>query len=572
MSPQREKVHEGRIHKPRKKAEPVTPNYRIGGRTFACEGCKNGHRVSKCTHALERPVLMTNDPGRPSSDQKRHCYCPKTCSCTKENCKCDRDCTCTRKMYMLVRVPVLGPNDYEWQVSRELTTDLKGNELSQDEIRRRHLQRTLQQPDRSSWGSSADTGTSSPPSQSSMTTSAIPAGSGFGSPTPVVRDFHTSTLPKSNCCQHRKNIEEHKPSVPEVEHAETVRTEQEDCGMPVHTKRVQCSCGPGCTCAFCYDHPNNATSQRIAHEQALYYGGLRPMQDDPNQFQTLEEMNSCMGTSPQIGWFDTPHPSAVDIKNMFGIEDMASSSGSYFLSYPVKGFSQAAFQEPAADNDPQQLEFPVQMGANFGDPGFSQQNIVHQEGMIAATHGLCDTNHAAMQQPMLQQDESHPDILPSLNYVSPSTPGTTAFYTNPWVGDASVAGVYGDWAATTDIASNWPSASTYDLSYMPSNVASQEGTIPSAVSTNILPMTANPGLSGADIPPPAQMPPPSGFHGTHGQHNDPLIGQDPRYNINSSASMPRGSLASTTTASNSLYSGDNFIHSPDSVNRPEDSG
>src|SRR5271154_2780670 len=150
VSTSQTKIQDGRVEKSRaRKGESKLPNYSIAGRTFACQSCKKGHRVSKCTHALERPVHMTNDPGRPSADQKRHCDCPKQCSCTKKNCKCARNCMCTQVMYILVHVPFENQAENtetsgEWRIDKEVITDLKGNRLSEEEIQERARLKLMQ--------------------------------------------------------------------------------------------------------------------------------------------------------------------------------------------------------------------------------------------------------------------------------------------------------------------------------------------------------------------------------------------------------------------------------------------
>ncbi len=505
---------------------------------------------------------------------------------------------------MLVRVPVLGPNDDPWQIGREVITDLKGRELTSEEIQRHNHQRALQQESGPNRGSTAGVGTSSSPSQTSMNTPAIIASREARTLPPINLPFHTNKVPRSNCCQHRKNIKEHNPPVLEVKYAEAAGMPQAAAIVPTESKRVQCSCGPGCTCAFCYDHPNNATSRQLARKQAMEYGGLVPMQQQSDQSLTVEEMNSCMGTSPWIRWTDNPNPNETDLKNMFGIDNM--SNGGYLLSYPVRGFSPSAFEGPAADNSQPQLDLPIHMGENFGDAGFSPSNAMPQEGMIAMAHGSCDHNYAGMQQHMLQQDESQM-TYPNLNSRPPTDSGAPPFYTSPWIGEASVAGIYSDWGAVANITSNWPTDNTYQDSYMSSYIAPQEGTFPSGIPASKRSMILNPGSSGADLRPPKPMATTGSFHvaqdpyndpsmmpnlGTSSanptppeqlattggvpvaqdRHNDPSIRQDLNCKVDIIASMPRASITSTTTTSDTVYPSDSYIHSPDNNNRPDDSG
>lgn len=306
------RVQNGRIEKPKTKKKSKQPTYRIGGRTFACEACKKGHRVSKCTHASERPVSMTNDPGRPSGDQKRHCDCPKQCSCTKKNCKCDRNCSCTQSMYMLVYVPMKDgekAKEGEWQIGQEVITDLHGKQLTDEEIRVRNELKQMQQ----------------------LTKSGTPASATL-KPSPTASE----PTPKS-CCQHKKNIEEQKQPV--------LSTEDLAAGQ----RRPQCNCGAGCTCAFCLDHPNNQTSHLLAQQQAAYFSSQTYGQQQMYpSWEPPQVGGSCMGTSPRFAVSSTPNPSQSQFQTLFPAVGPAGQGG-YFISYPFtkfSGFVQPAFVQP----------------------------------------------------------------------------------------------------------------------------------------------------------------------------------------------------------------------------------
>jgi hypothetical protein len=311
------KIQNGRIEKAKTKKESKVPTYRIGGRTFACEACKKGHRVSKCTHASERPVSMTHDPGRPSGDQKRHCDCPKQCSCTKKNCKCDRNCSCTQKMYMLVYVPMkdgdTGERDKEgeWKIDQEVITDLQGKKLTDDEIKVRNKLKQLQ--------------------QSAKSGALLPENS---KPSPTI--LTDDSAPKS-CCQHKKNIEEQKQPIPVPEEASNGQ------------RRPQCNCGTGCTCAFCLDHPNNQTSHLLAQQQAAYFSNQAYGQPQmESSWAPLQVGGSCMGTNPRFAISNTPNPSHSQFQTLFPAAGPAGQGG-YFISYPFTRFSpltQSPFIQP----------------------------------------------------------------------------------------------------------------------------------------------------------------------------------------------------------------------------------
>jgi hypothetical protein len=314
LSPQASarKVQNGRVEKSKAKKESKQPTYRIGGRTFACEACKKGHRVSKCTHASERPVSMTNDPGRPSGDQKRHCDCPKQCACTKKNCKCDRNCSCTQSMYMLVYVPMKDgekAKEGEWQIGQEVITDLQGKQLTDEEIRIRNELKQMQQ----------------------MAKSGVPASATLkASPTA------SEAAPKS-CCQHKKNIEEETQPI--------LSPEEPVAGQ----RRPQCNCGTGCTCAFCLDHPNNQTSHLLAQQQAAYFSSQTYGQQQMYPSWEPPQMGgSCMGTNPRFAVSNIPNPSQSQFQTLFPAVGPAGQAG-YFISYPFTKFSglvQPAFVQP----------------------------------------------------------------------------------------------------------------------------------------------------------------------------------------------------------------------------------
>ena len=315
MSPPRHtKTSCGRIEKSRvKKSDTKSANYSIAGRTYACDSCKRGHRVSKCTHALQRPVHMTNDPGRPSADQKRHCDCPKQCSCTKKNCKCDRTCLCTQLMYMLVYVPFTKGEEEEenevgeWRIDREVITDLKGNQLSLGEIRSREQKKQRQPGDVRSKVAQRRS---------------IP----FDEPFSQTKTNPTSASTLGSCCSHKKAIETNvlpKPPIIEPHLSGAARR--------------LCDCGSTCACAFCLDHPNNSISQDIARQKAKAYFAKEPsetsvkIEDFPNH--SIPAKGSCMGTNPQFAMLKHSNPTSMELSNAFGTD--STSRNGYFLSYPL---------------------------------------------------------------------------------------------------------------------------------------------------------------------------------------------------------------------------------------------
>jgi Copper fist DNA binding domain len=448
-----DKVQDGRVQKPKaKKRDGIVPNYRIDGRTFACEGCKNGHRVSKCTHAPHRPVLMTNDPGRPSADQKRHCDCPKTCSCTKKNCKCDRNCTCVQTMYMLVYVPMgecennQEKQKGEWKIDHEIITDLKGKPLTEEEIESRRREKSRQKQGRTSRAGTLGAVNDRPPSQGSTNTTAT----SISMKTEMATTVAASTS-ESGCC-HRKNVQE-QSRVPEVKKENLT---------PVQVERPlgDCNCGDECACAMCLDHPNNMTSQRIIQRRAAQlWSNPSMLRGNALNQKSLtppgEKSLSCMGTRPQFAFHTNPHPSEADFQTMFG-QDATTSRG-YCLSYPVNGYPST----PAAPGghccsstmstnhpDPSGHEGPSQF-LPFVDPNAD---------FLSTPHPLPNQHFTMATMSVPEQSTQQMDFSKSFNF------GSDMFQAEHCVGQATVAGVYGmgdDWAdfcANQPMTQRWPSA------------------------------------------------------------------------------------------------------------------
>jgi hypothetical protein len=461
-----DKVLDGRVQKPKpKKRDGIVPNYRIGGRTFACEGCKNGHRVSKCTHAPHRPVLMTNDPGRPSADQKRHCDCPKTCSCTKKNCKCDRNCTCVQTMYVLVYVP-MGERENnqekqkgEWKIDHEIITDLKGKLLTEEEIESRRREKSRQQQGRTSRAGTLGAVNDGSPSQVSTNTTATPV----SMKTEVATTVAASTS-KSGCC-HSKNIQE-QPRIPEV---------KKESPIPAQTKPPlgDCNCGNECACAMCLDHPNNKTSQRIIQQRAAQLWGNPSMLHgnvlDPKSLTPPDEKSlSCMGTKPQFAFHTNPHPSEADFQTMFG-QDATTNRG-YCLCYPVNGY-------PSTPTAPGGNCCSSTMSTNHLDSsshGGSSQFLPFVDpnaDFLSTPHPLANQDLTMATMSVPEQSTQQTDFSNSFNF------GNGIFQPEHCVGQATVAGVYGmgdHWAsfcASQPMTQRWSSAdSDFESPYNVSSV------------------------------------------------------------------------------------------------------
>ena len=397
------KIQEGRIGKPRgRKGEAKTPNYSIDGRTFACESCKKGHRVSKCTHALQRPVHMTNDPGRPSADQRRHCDCPRQCSCTKKNCKCDRNCNCIQRMYMLVYIPFektskdTKTREGEWRIDREVITDLKGNRLSDEEIQKRK-EKKRGQP-----GHEVDTAFSREESHNSTDSESDPK---FRETLALTISETTSNVVPS-CCKHKATL--------------GITTKVKDQADPVPNSlstRPQCNCGTSCACAFCLDHPNNNVSQKIAQRQAAAFFAdqdivAREDQKDLNLWNA--STGSCMGTSPQFAMLSNPNPSSSELLELFG--PGTSSRNGYFLSYPLT--------RPAA------LQSDL----------FATNQVADAQEVSTSLLDYSTNKHALCFSPLPPALALETSYTPSLGPIQPNLSGASLGHPGNWgIGDASTS-------------------------------------------------------------------------------------------------------------------------------------
>jgi len=327
--PKTGRVEDGKIRKlkPNSKTE-FTPIQQFNGKTYACESCKRGHRVNKCDHGRTRPISETNQPGRPSAGQKRGCHCPRNCACTTKTCKCQRDCSCTQEAFLIVRVD--GPqiisreatsspkpvwedaNENRWTL-KKVWADANGKEIDDQEYQER--KRRLKERE-----------------DGVVSTPDIPKSSCCGSKKP--KEETQSPLPPAvGGCRHRQNLEKQ----PEQDSLAPTAVD-----MGTATKeswKAACSCGSGCSCLYCPDHPNNATSinhaqQQVKNlaEQALpEFDGLMPVSFMPETNST-----SCMGGRPTFFLSRTPNVSQQAMQQFF--PDLADPNAIY-LRYPISQHS-----------------------------------------------------------------------------------------------------------------------------------------------------------------------------------------------------------------------------------------
>lgn len=320
------RVEDGKIKKLKSTSKSDTSAIQhINGKTYACESCKRGHRVNKCDHGKTRPISETNQPGRPSAGQKRGCHCPRNCACTTKTCKCERDCACTQEMFLIVRLdkpvvinrestptpkPVWEDADGNRLTLKKVWADANGKEIDDEEYQAR--KRRMKEREEAA----KDT----------------PKSSCCGSKTPK----EEPESPKGGC-RHRQNvaaIQPHPgPSIPEA------IPQLNSLKPPAEPWMSTCSCGSGCSCLYCPDHPNNATSINHAQQQVknlaeqAYTGGhaLTPV-------TSISESNSrsCMGGQPSFFLSNTPAVSHDQLQQFFS--DTLNPNAIY-LAYPIQQHS-----------------------------------------------------------------------------------------------------------------------------------------------------------------------------------------------------------------------------------------
>lgn len=331
--PKAARVEDGKIKKLKStpKADPtLTAIQHINGKTYACESCKRGHRVHKCDHGKTRPISETNQPGRPSGGQKRGCQCPRNCACTSKTCKCQRDCSCTQDMYVIVRVdgpqlisrdasstpkPVWEDADGNQMTLKKVWADANGKQIDEEEYNKRKRKIKEREeglpPTPNVKSCCATTSTQPKQEPESPPSTASPAG-----------------------CRHRQNlsaIPTHNALMPDP--GEQAAKSATDPWM------AACSCGSGCSCLYCPDHPNNATSinhtqQQVKNFAQNAYAG--PGFIPNTSFVPETHSRSCMGGRPTFFLSRTPGVSQQQLEQLFS-ED--HNPNAIYLTYPIQQHS-----------------------------------------------------------------------------------------------------------------------------------------------------------------------------------------------------------------------------------------
>jgi hypothetical protein len=287
-----------------------TPKQYFAGQTYACQACKNGHRVRTCNHGRTKPIAPTNQPGRPSSGSKRKCSCPKNCDC-KYNCKCDKNCLCMQKMYLIVLVsqpdakdtprsnspmpPVWDTEDGQKETLKPVWTDISGQMLSPAEVDRRKRETEEREQGRS-----------------------IPGG----------------------CCS-SKNTQDAPTTAPTTgcRHREAIKQEQStpipDPALLNPATASRCTCGTSCQCKLCPEHPNNAATKQYTAQtldfmtsQNSYMPANSMMMGSMYTPDVPQE--SCMGGQPRF-YLTRQQPTQQDFHTFFP----GATNGDYVMSYPI---------------------------------------------------------------------------------------------------------------------------------------------------------------------------------------------------------------------------------------------
>lgn len=329
------RVEDGKVKKLRSSGKNDSPAIQhINGKTYACESCKRGHRVHKCDHGKTRPISETNQPGRPSGGQKRGCQCPRNCACTTKTCKCERDCSCTQEMYLIVRLdnpmainrdatstpkPVWEDANGNKMTLKKVWADANGKEIGDEEYQER--KRRMEEREEG-----AISTPELPKPSSSCCSSIMPK-----------QELESPPEKPAGGCRHRQNIAAAEPQ-PHSGSLTTSALQQPPKTTP-ETWMSACSCGSGCSCLYCPDHPNNATSinhtqQQFKHlARQAYNGGPASV---PMPLVSAINSTSCMGGRPSVFLSRTPDVSQQQLQQFFP-DDLDPNA--IYLTYPIQQHS-----------------------------------------------------------------------------------------------------------------------------------------------------------------------------------------------------------------------------------------
>lgn len=205
-----------------------------------------------------------------------------------------------------------------FEVKEEVPIDLKGNPLSEADVKQRQQ---LLEAQKNESGSHR--------SRSASSTVTLPAASpSQGKP-----------RAKGSCCSHNKAVAQENQEATQPESAEGSQVlNKPPANLPASALFHGCNCGAACSCAFCPQHPNNHVSQNLARQHANVFINHHQLFNANQSFMQLPpdfaQDASCMGARPEIGFNRGPLPeNLADLQQLFSSNP---NSGGFVMAYPVE--------------------------------------------------------------------------------------------------------------------------------------------------------------------------------------------------------------------------------------------
>ncbi|OAP57893.1 hypothetical protein AYL99_08631 [Fonsecaea erecta] len=139
-------------------------------------------------------------------------------------------------------------------------------------------------------------------------------------------------------CRHRQNVTAIQPH-PGLLKSDLDRVQRHQPETVGESWKSSCSCGSGCSCLYCPDHPNNATSinhtqQQVKNLAEQAYMGNEILTPVPPMLQN--NPRSCMGGQPSFFLSRTPDVSQHQLQQFFS--DTLNPNAIY-LTYPIQQHS-----------------------------------------------------------------------------------------------------------------------------------------------------------------------------------------------------------------------------------------
>lgn len=227
-------------------------------------------------------------------------------------------------MYLLVYVPAAQePEESQkeeeseengvWKLGKQVTTDLKGNLLTEEEVEERQRQKLAQKAEKEC-----------------VKTFPVPPVPPVVPDSQMLLDTSTSKPEPKHCCKASQ------PPDPTPAEQPTLLQTITAPSRPASTQG--CFCGMSCSCAFCPQHPNNPTSQNLARQQALLFS-QQQQQTKPSPFMHMvqnvdsPQISSCVGQQPMFAMSSFPSkPTSASFQRAFPL-----AAPGYMLAYPMRG-------------------------------------------------------------------------------------------------------------------------------------------------------------------------------------------------------------------------------------------